>query len=189
VSAPRRGARQAEALRQRLGLTYDQIVGLRFAVNVFIATTIVWATFVRIGDSSPIWAIASMVAASDPEPLEARRMFRSRIINVLVGCALGLLFLVVGHRNDWMLPVALAVSVLVSTWVVKVKTMWRQAPITAAIIIASGLTSSSISIGIERGVGKVAQVLFGCIVGLVVSWVMAHVWLIRPAPAEGDAAN
>jgi hypothetical protein len=29
----------------------------------------------------------------------------------------------------------------------------------------------------------VAEVLFGCIVGLLVSWVMSKVWLVRP-PAE-----
>jgi len=50
---------------------------VRFAINVFIATTIVWSTLKLLGDSNPIWAIASMVAASDPQPEEARRLFRA----------------------------------------------------------------------------------------------------------------
>ena len=64
---------KAEALLERLGLSYEHLLGVRFAVNVFIATTIVWSTLKLIGDTNPIWAIASMVAAADPQPEEARR--------------------------------------------------------------------------------------------------------------------
>jgi hypothetical protein len=66
--APRFLSQKAEALAERVGLSYDQLLGFRFAVNVFLATTIVWFTMRQIGDSNPIWAIASLVAASDPEP-------------------------------------------------------------------------------------------------------------------------
>jgi hypothetical protein len=82
-------SRKAEALLDRLGLSYDHLLGIRFAVNVFIATTIVWFTLKLAGDSNPIWAIASMVAAADPQPGEARRLFRSRLINLLGGGAGG----------------------------------------------------------------------------------------------------
>ena len=74
----------------------QDILGVRFALNVAIATIIVWYSLARIADTNPIWAIASMVAASDPQVNEAARMFRSRLINVLVGGVVGLLFLVVG---------------------------------------------------------------------------------------------
>jgi len=186
MTTAKRGARQAEALRQRLGLSYEHIVGFRFAINVFIATTIVWFTLRRIGDSNPIWAIASMVAASDPEPTEARRMFRSRLVNVLVGCATGLVFLLLNSSSHWMLPLALAITVLVSTWVIRVKTMWRQAPITAAVVIAGGLTYGSATLGLEKGLHKVAEVIFGCLVGMLVSVFMSRLWLLKPA-GTGDA--
>jgi hypothetical protein len=57
--------------------------------------------------------------------------------------------------------------------------MWRQAPITAAIVIASGITSHSRVSGLEHGLHKVGEVLFGCLVGLLVSWLMSKVWPIR----------
>ena len=183
MSEPGPLTRKAEALIERLGLSHDHLLGIRFAINVFIATTIVWFTLSRLGDSNPIWAIASMVAASDPQPEEARRLFRSRIINVLVGCGVGFCMLLAGGRNEWMLPFALAVAVLISSYVIRIKTMWRQAPITAAIVLAAGISQGDNAAGIASGLHKVGEVIFGCIVGLTVSWLMSKVWLVR-RPAE-----
>ena len=147
------------------------ILGIRFAANVFIGSTITWYTLTRITDTNPIWAMASMIAASDPQVVEAARMFKCRITNVLVGCAVGLLVLVGGGSSEWKLPLALAVSVLVSSYVIHIQTMWRQAPITAAIVIAAGLTH-------HAKLTVVAEVIFGCLVGLVVTWTMSKVWPI-----------
>ena len=157
----------------------DDLVGVRFALNVFIGTTIVWVVLKLISDSNPVWAIASLIAASDPVVKQAVRTFRGRIINALVGCTVGLLFLVVGGWSPWKLPFALAATVLISSYFIRVQVMWRQAPITAAIVIASGLTHDSKLVGVEHGVHKVAEVIFGCVVGLGVSVVMSKVWPIR----------
>ena len=172
---------------ERLGLSYDHLLGIRFAVNVFIATTIVWFTLKLLSDSNPIWAIASMVAASDPVPEEARRLFRSRLVNVLVGCVVGLGLLLIGGHSNWKVPVALALTVLISSYVIRVKTMWRQAPITAAIVIAAGISRSSTLRGVQQGLHKVGEVLFGCLVGLLVSWLMSKVWLVQPPTKEAEA--
>jgi uncharacterized membrane protein YccC len=161
------------------------IVGMRFALNVFIATTIVWYVLENIADTNPIWAIASMIAASDPQVTEAVRMFRSRIINVLVGCAVGLFFVILGGPTEWKLPLALAVTVLISSYVIHIPTMWRQAPITAAIVIAAGLTAHSEMSAVEHGLHKVAEVLFGCFVGVLVSWSMARIWPLAKRTEAG----
>ncbi len=50
----------------------QDILGIRFALNVAIATVIVWYSLKYMADTNPIWAIASMVAASDPQVTEAR---------------------------------------------------------------------------------------------------------------------
>ncbi len=166
-------------------LVQHDLLGVRFAINVFIASAILWFMLRRREDTNPIWAIASMIAASEPVVKEAARMFRSRIINVAVGCIVGLLFLVVGGSREWKLPLALGVTVLISSYLIKVKTMWRQAPITAAIVIASGLTHNSKLTGIEHGLHKVGEVLLGCFMGLAVSWLMSKVW---PLPHPPDPA-
>src|SRR6516165_10349961 len=163
-------------------LAQHDLIGVRFAINVFIATAILWYLLRDIADSNPIWSIASMIAASEPQVREAQRMFRSRMINVVVGCVVGLVFLLVGGSSEWKLPFALAVTVLVSSYVIHVQTMWRQAPITAAIVIASGLEHHSKLSGVEHGLHKVAEVLLGCVMGLLVSWVMSRVWPMRDVP-------
>jgi len=180
-------ARRAEALMTRFGLSYEHLLGLRFAVNVFIGTTIVWIVLQLIGITNPIWAIASMVAASDPDPIEARRMFKCRVINVIVGCATGMVFILIGGTSPWILPLALAIAVLLSTYIVRVKTMWRQAPITTAIIVAAALTYHSAEFGITEGLHKVAEVLFGCVVGVLVSLLTARLWLVKRPQEEKPA--
>jgi len=171
--------RWAAAFMRRFGLTVDDLIGFRFAVNVALATIIVWRALLIAGVPNPIWAIASMVAASEPEPREARRMFRSRLINGMVGGISGLVFMFFGGTANWVLPVALATTVVVSAYLVRVKTMWRQAPVTAAVVIAAGISSGSASVGIEHGAMRLAEVIFGCLVGVVVSLLMSKVWIIR----------
>jgi hypothetical protein len=70
----------------------------------------------------------------------------------------------------------LAVTVLISTYVVRVEVMWRQAPITAAIVIAAGMEHHSDLTAVEVGVRRVGEVLLGCVVGLVISWLMSILW-------------
>lgn len=161
---------------------------VRFAVNVFVGSAIVWHTLLYLEVSNPIWAVASMIAATDPKVDVAARMFKSRMINVFVGCVVGMIFLTLGRSEIWILPVTLAATVLVSSYLIGIQTMWRQAPITAALVIASGLTSHSKLSGVELGMRKVAEVLFGCIVGLLISWLMARIWpMAEPAQADEDA--
>jgi uncharacterized membrane protein YccC len=166
----------------------SDLVGVRFALNVFIASIIVWVTLAYVTDASPIWAIASMIASSEPMVREGLRMFRSRLINTLVGCAVGLVFLAVGEPAPWKLPFALAIAVLFSTYIVRIQVMWRQAPITAAIVIAGSLTQHSKLVGVEAGLERVAEVIFGCVVALGVTWLMTKIWPVAHVdPAQGRA--
>jgi hypothetical protein len=49
--------------------------------------------------------------------------------------------------------------------------------------LTAGISSGSVKGGIQNGLHKVGEVLFGCIVGVLVSWLMSKLWLVRP-PAE-----
>ena len=159
----------------------DDLRGVHYAVSLFIATTVLWTIVKEYGDANPIWAISSMVATSDPQMKQAILTFRGRIINTVLGCAVGLLFIALG-RTEWQLPFAMAVTVLLSSYLIRVPNMWRQAPITAAIVIAGGLQHHDKLTGMEQGLRRVAEVLFGCVVGIAVTWLLSKVW---PLPESG----
>lgn len=166
----------------------DDLHGVRFAVNAFVGTTALFLLLRHIAGVDPIWAIASMIAASEPIMGDALRMLRARMINAAVGGAIGFVVLIAGGSSEWKLPVAISLAVLVSSYFVRIPTMWRQAPITAAIVIAAGLEQHSKLTGAEQGLRRVAEVLLGCLVGVAVSWLMSHLWPM-PAPRLAEAAN
>lgn len=163
--------------------------GVHYAVSIFIATAVLWLLVQKLAEASAIWAISSMVATSDPSMKQAVLTFRSRIINTLVGCAIGLLFIGIGGMKLLTLPLAMAVTVLLSSYVVRIQTMWRQAPISAAFVIAAGMAHHSRKPGLAAGVDRMAEVLVGCIVGLMIAWLISVVWpLPDSVPAEQHPA-
>jgi uncharacterized membrane protein YccC len=162
------------------------VMAFRFAANVFIGSTLLWVLLRGTDRVSPIWAIASMIASTDPQMSVAARMVGSRLVNVVVGATVGMAFMLAGGSTDWILPLGLAVTVLISSYLVRIPTMWRQAPIAAALVIASGLSEHSAAKGIADGLIKVSQVLLGCVVGLVISFLMSRLW---PLPEEPDPAE
>ncbi len=157
----------------------DDLLGLRFALNVFLASIVVWLVMGLFTHASPIWAIASMIASSEPIVKQGLKMFRSRLINTLVGCAVGLVFVAVGEPEPWKIPFALAITVLLASYVVRIPVMWRQAPITAAIVIAGSLSHHTKIVGAELGTRRVAEVIFGSVVGLLVSVMMGWLWPLK----------
>jgi uncharacterized membrane protein YccC len=162
--------------------------GIHYAVSIFVATALLWILVREIFHSDPIWAVSSMVATSDPLMKQAVLSFRARLINTLLGCATAMLFIAVGGTRIIMLPAAMAVTVLLSSYVVRIQTMWRQAPITAAIVIAAGFEHRSKLVGLEAGARRVGEVIFGCIMGLVVAWVFSKIWPL-PDPAVSAIAK
>jgi uncharacterized membrane protein YccC len=187
--ASRDGETRPRALKLLDRLREDHLLGVRFAVNVFIASIIVWITLRFFTHANPIWAIASMIASSEPVVKQGLKMFRSRLINTLVGCTVGLLFLTVGEPTPWRLPFALAITVLLASYIVRIQVMWRQAPITAAIVIAGSLSVHSKMGGVESGLRRVIEVIFGCVVALAVSWLMATIWPMTDSGPAPKAAN
>ena len=131
-----------------------------------------------------------MVATSDPQMKQAVQILRGRLVNALMGCIVGLAFIAIGGTSILTLPLAMAVTVLLSSYVVRIQTMWRQAPISAAFVIAAGLEHQSRRNGLIAGATRMGEVLFGCLVGIVVAWIVSVVWpLPEPAPAERPASE
>jgi uncharacterized membrane protein YccC len=159
--------------------------GIHYAVSMFFATVVLWVCVHMLAKANPVWAISSMVATSDPLMKTALMILRSRIINTLVGCVIALLFILIGGDRILALPFAMAATVLVSSYIVRIQTMWRQAPISAAFVISAGFEHHSRINGFMAGLQRMAEVLFGCLIGLLVAWIVSVVW---PLPDAAPAA-
>ena len=112
--------------------------------------------------------------------------FQGRLINTLVGCAIGMVFIALGH-TEWQLPTALALAlpVLVLCCVVCVTTTRRQAPITAAIVVAGSLQHHDKLVALHSGAVRVGEVLLGCVVGIASAWLLSTLWPLREPPSGG----
>lgn len=150
--------------------------GVHYAVRIFLGSSILWYLLQVLADTNPIWAISSMVAVTEGQVQLARANFRARIANTCIGGAVGLIFLLVAGPRHWVLPLALAITVLVSSYVLRVPTYWRIAPVTAALVVASSVQQHTRGGGLEAGLHRVGEVFLGSAMALIVAFVMAKIW-------------
>ena len=156
----------------------DDWNGLHFAVNIFVATTFLWLLLRSWADLNPIWAISSMVAASDPVVKQAAKTFRGRIVNSLVGSAAGCSCSSSGTVG-WKLPIAMSAAVPGDL---------HRAP---ADDVPPGAdhrgdrhcrrARSTPRSGPELGCAGSAKSCSSCVVGILVSWGMSKLW---PMPEQ-----
>ena len=126
-----------------------------------------------------------------PNPPYNRHLSISRraFANTCIGGATGLVFVLVAGPRHVVLPLALGATVLVSSYVFQVPPYWRTAPTTAALVVASSLERESRKIGLEISVHRVAEVMLGSFMAVVVAFVMARIWEPPAAKPEGGPAK
>jgi len=144
--------------------------GLQYAFRIFIGCVIVWFVLDRVTLHNPLWALISVIVVTEPDLSAALQAFYSRVINTLIGCAVGLIFLYLfGPAAIWVL-LGVTASVFLCTSLISVPGSWRVAPVTVVIVMTPGVLgggrSASLSVAIERTV----EVLLGCAVALVITF-------------------
>lgn len=161
--------------------------GIHYAVRILVGSTALWFLLRVLTERNPIWAISSMVAVTEPNLQTARSNFRARIANSTIGGVMGLLFLLVAGPQDWVLPIAMTATVLVSSYVIRVQTYWRIAPITAALVMASSLQKHTRMSGEEAGIRSLGEVFLGSAMAVVVAFIFSRLWPLpesRPAGTQ-----
>lgn len=165
------------------------IKSLRHATDIFLGTLFLWITLRGLGDRNPLWAIISFVVVSDPDLHTAWPNFVSRFLNTLTGCAIGIVTLLIFGPAEWILPFALALTVLVCTNLVKVPGSWRIGPATTAIVLTAALVEKSSWIGFEQSLRRAGEVLFGSLVALILSWITSKMRNSRLKSDPPEAAE
>src|ERR1700712_3409009 len=106
------------------------IVGLHYTVRILIGSTFLWLLLHNRQTSDSLWAIISLIVVTEPQTKPAWAAFRARMINTVIGCAIGLGFLMIGLPQIWMLTPAIGTSAFISTYINRVQQGWRIAPVT-----------------------------------------------------------
>jgi uncharacterized membrane protein YccC len=154
-------------------------LGLHYAVQIFAGSTIVWLLLRSLGDANPLWAVVSLIVVAEPRLGTAWLAFLSRTLNTVIGCTMGLCFLLLAGPEGWVLPLALTATVLVCTYAIEVPISWRIAPITAALVIAPGIVAHSTSSALEIALYRSGEVVLGSAIALLMSWIMSKIWVVN----------
>jgi len=167
----------------------QDVMGLHYAARIFVGTTAVWLLLRFIGDADPIWAVISVIVVTEPQLQTAWLTLGSRIVNTVIGCTTGVVFLLLAGPKSWVLPLALTTTVLVCTYVVRLSSSWRLAPATTALIIASAVVEQSRIGGAEIALHRTGEVVLGCAVAFLVTWCMSKIWVPPVAQDKGGHSS
>lgn len=162
---------------------FRQSNGLHHGIRIFIGTVILWLLLGHIQGLNPLWAVISLIIVTEQNVETTMSNFRFRLINTIIGCVTGLLFLIfIHHARVFMLPAALMASVCASSFLIRTPYGWRIAAITTAIIIIPSLADGSRMVGMEVALGRTIEVFLGSATAVLVSWLFT----IMKTPAYED---
>jgi uncharacterized membrane protein YccC len=158
--------------------------GFQYALRIFIGCVIVWFVLDRITHHNPLWALISVITATEPELSAALQAFYSRVLNTVIGCAVGLIVLYIfGSTPIWVL-IGITASVFICTQLIRVPGSWRVAPVTVAIVMTPGVFGGGREASLAAAIDRTGEVLLGCIVALVITFVASRMqkfvpWRVR----------
>jgi uncharacterized membrane protein YccC len=165
-------------------LVQRRLSGLRYAVRVLISGVIVWFLLGKLAHTDPLWGLISSVVVTDLKVQSAMNNFVSRMLNTLIGCGIGLLFLKLFGASAWVVLLAMSLAIIVSADLVKVPISWRIAPITAAIVMTPAYVSHSPHAGLEAALQRTGEVVIGSAVAVGVSYATAGLFRWRRGRAQ-----
>jgi|SRR5579863_5947298 len=141
----------------------------QYAVRIFLGCCIAWYALHLAGSYNPLWALVSVIVVTEPEANAAWMAFLSRIINTMIGAAIGLPLLYLFGPKFWSVLLGITISVLISSQLTKVPGSWRVAPTTVAIVMTPSVLAASRSAGLGTARDRTIEVLVGSAVALIIT--------------------
>ena len=141
---------------------------ISFAIRIVIGCIIVWWTLDYFHDAKKIWALISVIVVSDPNFNAVRDNAKSRLVNTLVGCMIGLVFIWFFGIGFASMMVAVTISVLVSTSFKNYPTSWKLAPATVVIVmIPPPMGNETIHDAMALALSRTGEVLYGSLIAFL----------------------
>ena len=155
--------------------------GWQYAGRILLGCTIAWYALHLMHLHNPLWALVSVILVTEPELSAAWLAFVSRIVNTLIGVAIGLPLMYLFGPEFWSVLLGIALSVVICTRLIKVPGSWRIAPVTVAIVMVPSVLAASRRAGLSAAIDRAEDVLLGSAVALLITVVAALMgrWLCR----------
>ena len=186
---------QRERLSQLKAKASDRYIqgdmhGIHYAVSIFIATAILWICVHEMAQKNPIWAISSMVATSDPLMKNALTFFRARITQCAVGCAVGAPV----HRHRRFAASHAAAGDGGHSPADKLRGPHSDDVAAGADHgcvrhLCRHRVSLAHATAFRQASFRMSEVLFGCVVGLAVAWLVSVVWPLPEPQAKWSSCS
>ena len=145
--------------------------GLQYAVRILVGCIIVWFILQLLNHHNPLWALITVINVTEPELSAAFLAFKSRIVNTLIGCTVGLSFLYLLGPSYWSILLGIVVSVIICTSFIRVPGSWRVAPVTVAILMTPSVLGGGRAAGLAAAIDRTEEVLLGSAVALLITYV------------------
>ena len=144
--------------------------GLQYAVRILVGCIIVWFILQHLNHRNPLWALITVINVTEPELSAAFLAFKSRIVNTLIGCTVGLSFLYLLGPSYWSILLGIVVSVIICTSFIRVPGSWRVAPVTVAILMTPSVLGGGRAAGLAAAIDRTEEVLLGSAVALLITY-------------------
>lgn len=137
-----------------------------YASKIFLASMICWYGLILAGIENPIWAVITVMVVSDPNLSTTFGLAKVRVINTLVGCAIGLSSILLFGYSPFNMIVSAAITVLVVNMISRYPVNWRLAPVTVIILMDAGRLAQTHEEEFHYVMMRVMEIGIGCIVAL-----------------------
>lgn len=136
-----------------------------------IGCIIVWLTLDYFNDAKKVWALISFIVVSDPNFNAVRENAKSRLINTMVGCLTGLLFIYFFGLGFLPMMGAIVLSVIISTSFRNYPTSWKLAPATVVIVMIPPLSGSeTIKDAMTLALSRTGEVIYGSLIAFLLGF-------------------
>ncbi|HEU5047907.1 MAG TPA: FUSC family protein [Rickettsiales bacterium] len=140
-----------------------------YSVNILLGSIICWYSLSWLGMQDPIWSIITVILVSDPDLSTAITLARMRVINTIVGCAVGLITLLIFGYNPLVSFFAASLIVFVITCIEGYPANWRLTPVTVIIVMAASRDAVTYHDEIYYAVARAGEIVAGCLVSLSIA--------------------
>lgn len=148
---------------------------LFYSAKTFLGAAICWYGLAWLGVANPIWAVITVIIVSDADLSGTATLAKARVINTAVGCASGIVSLLLFGYSPLICLLTAAVTVLFVTSLQYYPANWRLAPVTVIILMDSGRQAVGKETSILYALMRTAEIGVGCIVALLLAFAFSRI--------------